>query len=84
MHLVIDKHNTKSIPDFDFSPVFCFVFNLLKCQTSKFQEYITPTKKKRSGSTKSSGTIGGGGKYACGYICITQVNIKYVEIYTKG
>lgn len=61
MHLVIDKHNTKSIPDFDFSPVFCFVFNLLKCQTSKFQEYITPTKKKRSGSTKSSGTIGGGG-----------------------
>lgn len=84
MHLVIDKHNTKSIPDFDFSPVFCFVFNLLKCQTSKFQEYITPTKKKDLVVQNPVGLLGGGGKYACGYICITQVNIKYVEIYTKG
>lgn len=84
MHLVIDKHNTKSIPDFDFSPVFCFVFNLLKCQTSKFQEYITPTKKKKIWQYKIQWDYWGGGKYACGYICITQVNIKYVEIYTKG
>lgn len=53
MYLVIDSR-TKSVPYLSLNPVvFCVLFfNLFKCHTSKFKEYITTHTHKKTQKCK--------------------------------